>query len=356
MNDIETTNVGNAITAPGNERPPLLPDRHPTEDFFVCDVLDAVPKDDMGSMEHPIFSLSTKPDRRTLVYENNKVRVEIDPSKRGLATIHDKDILIYCISQLIAGMNRGKEPGRILEIKAHDLLVSTNRETSGDGYRRLREAFDRLSGTRITTNIVTNGEEITEGFGLIDSWRIVRQTKSGRMSEIKVTLSDWLYNAILGREVLTLHRDYFRLRKPLERRIYELARKHCGMSDKWSIGLALLQKKTGSNSPIRVFRAMTRKLVEHNHLPDYQVEMVDDMVTFRNKQTMARAMAKRDDSPRLPPLNPEIYHDAKTVAPGFDVYALEQEWRRFWELSGCPEMRFPEKAFIGFCKAHYERN
>jgi hypothetical protein len=40
-----------------------------------------------------------------------------------------------------------------------------------------------------------------------------------------------------GKEVLTLHRDYFRLRKPLERRMYELARKHCGQQATWSICL-----------------------------------------------------------------------------------------------------------------------
>jgi hypothetical protein len=50
----------NDVTAP--TRSPLLPDRHPIQDFFICDVTDAIPKDDMGSMEHPIFSLSTKPD------------------------------------------------------------------------------------------------------------------------------------------------------------------------------------------------------------------------------------------------------------------------------------------------------
>ena len=38
-----------------------LPDRHPNGDFFVCDIFDAAPKDDLGSMEHPIFSLSTRP-------------------------------------------------------------------------------------------------------------------------------------------------------------------------------------------------------------------------------------------------------------------------------------------------------
>ena len=114
---------------------PLLPDRHRNSDFFVCDVLDAVPKDDMSSMEHrAIFSLATKPDTRILRYEHNGSSVEIAPSVKGLATIHDKDILIYCISQLIAKMNQGEEPSRVVRLKAYDLLVSTNRETSGRRY------------------------------------------------------------------------------------------------------------------------------------------------------------------------------------------------------------------------------
>ncbi|MEP2182825.1 replication initiator protein A, partial [Roseibium sp.] len=48
----------------------LLPDRHQA-DFFVCDIFDAIPKDDLATMEHPIFSLSTKPDRRILNYTHN---------------------------------------------------------------------------------------------------------------------------------------------------------------------------------------------------------------------------------------------------------------------------------------------
>ena len=58
----------------------LGPDRHPTADFFVCDIFDASPKDDLGTMEHPIFSLSTRPDRRVLSYEHNGVSVEVTPS------------------------------------------------------------------------------------------------------------------------------------------------------------------------------------------------------------------------------------------------------------------------------------
>ena len=174
------------------------------------------------------------------------MRVEIAPSVRGLATIHDKDVLIYCISQFVAKMKAGEKPQKEMHLMAYDLLVPTNRETSDDGYRRLKEALERLSGTRITTNIKTMGE-ITEGFGLVDSWRIVRKTDSGRMISVKVSLSDWMYNAVLGHEVLTLHRDYFRLRKPLERRVYEIARKHCGQQDRWSIWLEILQN--GSPRP-----------------------------------------------------------------------------------------------------------
>ena len=62
-------------------------------------------------------------------------------------------------------------------------------------------------------------------------------------------LSDWVFNAIRAREILTLHRDYFRLRKPIERRVYEIARKHCGQQDEWKIGLVTLLKKIGLAEP-----------------------------------------------------------------------------------------------------------
>ena len=94
-----------------------------------------------------------------------------------------------------------------------------------------------MKGTVITTNIKANGKDISEGLGSIESWRVVRETRSGRMSELMVRLSDWVYRIIQGSEVLTLSRDYFRLRKPIDRRVYELARKHCGQQDEWRISL-----------------------------------------------------------------------------------------------------------------------
>ncbi|WP_108261284.1 replication initiator protein A [Mangrovicoccus ximenensis] len=230
------------------------------------------------------------------------------------------------------------------ELTAHDLLISCGRETSGDGYRRLRDAFERLAGTRITTNVPTGEVTTTSGFGLIESWQIVRRTRSGRMVSVSVTLSDWLYRAVLARSVLTLSAEYFSLRKPLERRIYELARKHCGQQPRWQISMAVLCSKSGSSSPLRVFRKMVRDIAAGDGLPDYTLEVAEgDLVVVRPRDVFEGAAAA---GPVLPP---EAHDAAREVAPGWDVHALEADWRRYWAASGRPRIRSPRRAFVAYC-------
>lgn len=328
----------------------LLPDRLADRrcgDFFVCDIFDALPKDDLASMEHPLFSLSTRPDRRILNYTHNGVEVTVVPSVKGLATLFDKDILIYCISQLMAAINAGREVTRQLRLTAHDLMVATNRETSGDGYARLREAFERLAGTRITTNMTTGGVEATTGFGLIESWQILRATKGGRMVQVSVTLSEWLFRAVLSKSVLTLSRDYFRLRKPLERRIYELARKHCGRQAEWRVSMAVLALKSGSASPLRVFRKMIRNMISGGHLPDYalQEEPGDILLVTRRD-----AVVQPGDMASGPVLKAATIESARALMPGWDIYALEADWREIWHRSGRPRLRSPDATFLGWLK------
>lgn len=325
----------------------LLADRHPQGDFFVCDMFGAHPKDDLASMEHPLFSLSTRPDLRVLDYTHNGVQITLTPSVRGLATIHDKDILIYCISQLVAALNAGREVSRRLVLRAHDLLVATNRDTSGDAYRRLREAFERLAGTRITTNIVTGEVETTRGFGMIEEWEIQRQTRGGRMISVAVTLSDWLYRAVLARSVLTLSRDYFRLRKPLERRIYELARKHCGRQAEWRVSIPVLHHKSGAASPVRVFRKMLREMTAQNHLPDYMLaEGEGDILIVTPRAAPALALTG------LPPLSADMLDRARALVPGQDIHALEARWRAHWEATGRARLRSPGGAFLGWLRKY----
>lgn len=330
----------------------LLPDRHPQQELFICDVADAVLKDILPLMEHPFYSLSKKPDTTVRYYEHNGNSVEITPSVKGIATIYDKDILIFCISQIMAALRQGRKVSQWVRINCHELLMFTNRGTSGRDYKALKESLDRLDGTRIRTNIKTANEEKFETFGLIEA-SILKRTHGmdGRLLSCEVKLSDWVFNAIRAQEVLTLHPDYFRLRKPLERRVYELARKHCGQQVKWSISLNLLLKKSGSKSPLKRFRQLIGDLANNNHLPDYAVTLEGDLVTFLKRQ--GGGMVTRLNRDCLT-LHPDTYNKAKKVAPRYDIYALEQDWRNWQSEKGIPKNA--DAAFVGFCKNRYARN
>ncbi len=353
--DIEDADRGD------HTRSPLLPTRHES-DLFVCDILDAVPKADMASMEHPIFSLSTKPDLNIRKYQHGNVFVEVAPSVRGMATVHDRDILIYCISQTIAALNQGRPVAQTVRMKAWDFLVATNRMTNGEAYEGLKSALERLAGTRISTNVATGGQEVFENFGLIEGSKIVRATRDGRMQEVEIKLADWVFNAIQAKEVLTLHRDYFRLRKPLERRMYELARKHCGQQPSWAISFEVLQKKCGSTSTSREFRRLVKTIVkqdeEHHHFPDYAIEIQDENVVFTNRRSAKfknKAIAAAGASTGEPKIDPDSFAKARKAAPGYDVQGLFHEWVSWWRDSGSPELKSPNAAFLAFCKKRHER-
>ncbi len=258
----------------------LVPVRHKQRDFFVADILDVSIKDDLASMEHPFFALKAG-DKKVRTYERNGNTLTIKPGHDGCATVHDKDVWIYCTSQLIEAMNRGREDvTRTVRFTAHDFLVTANRPTAGVGYQRMAEALARLSGTRIETNIVTDGQRERAGFGLVDSWRVIEKTAGGRMVAVEVTLPDWLFRSVKAKQVLTLSPDYFRIRKPVDRRIYELARKHCGSQRQWQCTVKTLHEKSGSTDNLPKFRATVKVLAEADDLPDYKVSVADDLVTF----------------------------------------------------------------------------
>jgi plasmid replication initiation protein len=333
-----------------NKRSPLLPDRHPQKDLFVCDIIDAVPKGDMASMEHPVFTLSTKPDFKPRRYERGDNFIEVSPSRYGLATVHDRDVLIYCISQCMAALNEGRQVTRSLRFKAHDLLIATNRQTSGQGYQLLKDALRRLQGTQIETNIRQGGKEYYKVFGLIESAEIVRETREGRMLDVEITLSDWVFDAIENNHVLTLNRQYFFLRKPLERRLYELARKHCGSQKRWPCGLELLRDKCGSGSTVKEFRRLLTKIIEdddaHDHMPDYRMTIEGDNVVFTPKAEEA-VVALPFQALRL--CNLDTRDLARRLAPGWDIYNLEDEWRS-WVHDKAIVVKDPDKHFLSFCK------
>ncbi len=327
----------------------LLPDRHPQKDFFILDISDVVPKDDTASMEHPMFSLATKPDMRHLLYKSGENSLEIIPSSLGLPSIKDKDILIFCISQLMHRKNRGDEIGKRVRFSARELMMATNRNTDGREYKRVEKAFQRLQGTQFKTSIRTGSKKEVRIFSLIDEGGyVMREEGEWRLDYCEVVLSDWFMRAIEANEVVSISEDYFRLRRPLERRIYEIARKHCGNQKRWHIKLANLQDKTGSNAPLKKFRLNIRQIIENDHLPFYQLELTaDDLVIFRPRQNRITTVADI----ALPEWSEE---KAREIAreKGWDYHALRANWMDFAHEAtgkGNPPQN-TGAAFVAYCK------
>ena len=248
-------------------------------------------------------------------------------------------------------LNDGQVVQRRMRFKAYDLLVATNRQTSGRGYELLKDALRRLQGTQIETNLRQGGKEYFKVFGLIDSAEIVKETRDGRMLDVEVTLSDWVFDAIENNHVLTLNRQYFKLRKPLERRLYEIARKHCGAQSAWKVGAELLRDKCGSSSTLKEFRRLLGKIIEddaeHDHMPDYAFVIEGDIVIVRPKKgRQETALPFLLSSLRL---EPDTHGEARHLAPGWDMYHLENEWRS-WVLKKGIAVKNPDKHFLSFCK------
>ncbi len=319
--------------------------------------MDVVPRSDMASMEHPIYSLSSRPDLRELSYAHDDQKIEIIPGARGLPTVYDKDVLIYCISKLMAMRNAGQKIGSTVRLTTHDLLVQTNKQTNDNGYKRLEAALQRLAGTVIQTTIETGDEKTVKGFSLISSYEYNRKGSmhADRLRYLEITLCDWIFRAIESAEVVPISRDYFRLRRPLDRRLYELARKHCGSSSKWRIGLDKLQKKCGSRMERRFFLRHVRHTVKSNHLPDYTMTLEEEQVVFWRRaeadtKLAAVPKASAESGERRIMVSSQAIEQLYSVAPGWDKYMLENiytAWAKDKEAA-----RNEDARFLGWVKSY----
>ena len=273
--------------------------------FVVIETLYEWPvKDDTSSMEYPIFSLSKNRDMRIRRYSRGGKSVRIIPSAYGAATVFDKDVLIYCISQLVRAADAGMPISRRVRVDVYPFLVGTRRSTGGAAYERVVDMCRRLKGTTIETNVKTNEKEQTEGFGLIEDYRITSYTKNKKGAlELELTISDWFYRAAMSFDILTLHPDYFGLGQALERRLYELARKHCGNKAWWEISIGLLHEKTGSSQSLRRFKQDLKEIIVDDPLPDYHIAL--DETTKPNKAVFltrdnAKLVFEANRADRLP--------------------------------------------------------
>lgn len=278
---------------------PLLP-------IFVESLLDVPVKDDLKLLEYPWFSLQKHGRQEAFEFRaatrTGEVKITVRPGAYGIATIFDKDFLIYCQSMLMDRVNRGLPVGRTFNVNIHDFMLVTGRSTGKRGYELVKNALDRLRTTAIETNIPSADETEERSFGWLDDYRIVTKVRGGRkvMTHVEVTINRWTYRAIVAQKrAITLNRRYFDIEGGLERRLYEIARKHCGNQDLWTISLDKLAEKCGTTQDLRSFKRDLKRVAEADRLPDYKVA-VEEAPTKRERVAMeagqpgsGRSRAKR---------------------------------------------------------------
>ena len=316
----------------------LAPSRHQPS-FFLVDLTIAPLKEFIPHLEHPFFGLSTRPRKGMIRYEDGRGNwLELRPDiEYGLPTIFDQDLVIYAASAIMAERAAGREISRRLKFRTADLIEFSNRQFGGRQYMQIEQALYRLTATRLRTNIVGGQFEQTSIFGMMDRATIIRKRDLGpddpaALLGCEIVLSDWMVEAIQSNRLLTLHPHYFRLRRPFDRRIYQIARKHCGRQPLWEIALAQLCAKSGSTSPLRRFRQQFKDFCarwEQNggepaigpfldYDPSYDAER--DMAVFRRRSRML-------DAPDLPP--PVGRTEAAFAAEfaGLDLATMQKIWR-----------------------------
>ncbi len=249
-------------------------------DLFVPRINGLPLKDQWEVMERPFFSLSKRKRQKPIEYTSPDggawVNVSANP-KFGIATIWDADILIWATSRI----NQMREQGendlpRTLHTTAHELLKAIRRDTGGKGYQELQAALQRLEATTIETSIRGTKRDKRAQFGWLDEWVMEVDHETGVARGLTITLSNWVYEGLLReRALLTLHPDYFTISGGLERAIYRIARKHAGdQPGGWTIRVSLLHEKTGSESPLKQFSYLLKRIVAANTLPDYDLSFV----------------------------------------------------------------------------------
>lgn len=246
-------------------------------------------------MAFPFFALSKGKWTKPLAYRTESVSIEIVATPKGVATIYDKEVLLYIASLMVAKLEAGLQPAQDFYFTAHDLFRVTGDGGSARSYARLSDALERLQGTQIKTNIEAGGEGQAGFFSwLSDAQLQYTKTKGGdkRLKAVKVRLCDWLYRAILrDRRVLAYAPTYFTL-GPVERRLYEVARSTC-VNGAVEVEMEELRLQLGYQSPLKSFRFEMKRIADENAIPDFTFELVDDAAEVTGSRPRRKAGATK---------------------------------------------------------------
>jgi plasmid replication initiation protein len=333
-------------------------------------------------MERPFFSLAKRKRLRPIEYKspNGDIFVNVFPNHEfGMATIWDADILIWTASTLREMLRKGvNDLPRTLNFQPYDVLKTIGRATGGREYKLLRDALGRLQSTTIVTNIRVRRGKKHRQFSWIESWTDLVDEETNQSRGMSLTLSDWLYEGIvMNGGVLAIDPAYFSISGGRERWLYRVARKHAGGAGEggFAISLPTLFQKSGAEGTYRRFKFEIQRIVARDDLPEFRCRLVsgsdepslqmirrdelapgDSLPGTTRRRSPPRKVAAAEQLPQSIPLlqhlADETIERVRRDFPGWDVYALKEEFDAWLSADVRRMPRDYQAAFYGFVRRH----
>ena len=222
-----------------------------------CPIFIALPDELYDWGAHPVFTLAKRPSPLPRRFQHGRGFVEIRPGPAGPASILDKDVFVFLVSRLSAD-----HTSPVVRASLREILLTMGRGTSGKDYPALVGAIERVAGMRVE---IVFGNRKKREFSLLDAE--IARSVAGRVLGVTLTAPDWVVECVRQGWDLPLDHRYRLLRRPLERRLYELSLVYHG-----PMRLSRLQALTGIESPPKRFREMLRS-VGPDVLPGVRVKV-----------------------------------------------------------------------------------
>ncbi|WP_277925100.1 replication initiator protein A [Sphingomonas sp. BAUL-RG-20F-R05-02] len=248
-------------------------------------------------MDFPFFALSKVAVHKPMEWQLGDVTIAIRPSATGMATMYDKEIILYIASLMAQDIADGSKIYDTFTFTAHDFFRITGvpRPSKRD-YQRFSEALERLQGTQVRTNIQT-GSKIDRGWfsWLSEAQAQYHQLPNGDevLRTVSVRLCGWLHRAISrDGHIYHYHHDYFRL-GTIERRLYEIAHCHCE-GESVEMPLDLLSTKVGSTASLHRFKHHLKEVEAEDRLPEYSISLKNVVPDQPRIDSRGRRISKPD--------------------------------------------------------------
>lgn len=226
-----------------------------------------------------LFALSPNEHTFTTRFANGDgyvyLRIEGN-EKLGPATQHDKSFLAFVLTRMLEMKEQGKD-FRTLRVSISEYLRKMGINSSGHAYHQVNETIDRLTSTKVYTNVELQGDGVVSYFNWIQSAKVHYTTRmiageSKRcMTSFTIVPCEWIVNAAERGSFVEYAKGYFQLKSQLMQRIYEVVSTET-QKDIFKIRMQELMERTGCDTSTKTFKKnLKRQIVGESGKPPTNV-------------------------------------------------------------------------------------